>query len=165
MTIASLLLDSARYNAWANRRFVEWLKTHPAQLMEEEVPSSFSSIKATLVHIWDTERFWFSVLKQEPPLPSFRMNGFHGSLEEVFEGIVAQSEAIVAYLETADEATMQETIVFESPWVSGTRTRAEFTHHSLCHSIYHRGQVVTIGRNIGITDAPMSDYAFYLLVG
>ncbi|WP_315819131.1 DinB family protein [Paraflavitalea speifideaquila] len=31
------------------------------------------------------------------------------------------------------------------------------------HSTYHRGQVVTIGHQVGLKDAPITDYMFYLL--
>jgi uncharacterized damage-inducible protein DinB len=33
------------------------------------------------------------------------------------------------------------------------------------HSTYHRGQIITIGRNLGFTDAPMTDYNFYNIHG
>jgi uncharacterized damage-inducible protein DinB len=33
--------------------------------------------------------------------------------------------------------------------------------HCMNHSTYHRGQIVTMGRNLGFTDAPMTDYNFY----
>lgn len=165
MTLTSMLQDFVRYNAWANRRLVEWLKTKPAGLMDADVPSSFSSIRSTLVHIWDTERFWFAVLKQVPPPPSFRFTGFDGSLEEVFEGIVAQSDAFAAYFDGLSEDELQEIVSFTTPWVEGSRKRAEFAQHAMCHGLYHRGQIVTIGRNIGLEDAPMTDYSFYLLIG
>ncbi|MFB6801427.1 DinB family protein [Peribacillus butanolivorans] len=29
------------------------------------------------------------------------------------------------------------------------------------HSTYHRGQIITIGRNVGLTDAPMTDFNIY----
>jgi len=34
----------------------------------------------------------------------------------------------------------------------------------LTHSTYHCGQVVSIGWNLGYTDAPMTDYNFYKMV-
>jgi uncharacterized damage-inducible protein DinB len=32
------------------------------------------------------------------------------------------------------------------------------------HGTYHRGQIVTMGRNIGTTDASNTDYNFYNIV-
>jgi len=55
------------------------------------VPSSFPGIIKTFVHIWDTERFWLSVLKATPPPTSFRQ-GFEGTNEEVLVGLIKHSE-------------------------------------------------------------------------
>jgi uncharacterized damage-inducible protein DinB len=60
---------------------------------------------------------------------------------------------------------MQEEVAFTSPWISGKAARSEYLLQVLNHSTYHRGQVITIGRNVGLTDAPMTDYNFYLLYG
>lgn len=62
-TLGSLVRDYATYNAWANKTLVEWLKTKPSELMDSVVPSSFASLKETLIHIWDTQRFWLSVIQ------------------------------------------------------------------------------------------------------
>jgi uncharacterized damage-inducible protein DinB len=163
ITLGTLVRDSAIYNLWANQTLVDWLKSKPASLMDKVVPSSFPSLKETLVHIWDTQRFWLSVLQEVPPPPSFRMEGFHGSLEDVFQGLVDQSLDMALYIETLEESALTEDVSFDTPWVSGTQARFEFIHHCLNHSTYHRGQLVTIGRNVGLTDAPMTDYNFYLL--
>lgn len=163
-TVASFVSDCAAYNCWANQQLVDWLQEKPVELMEQLVPSSFPSLKETLVHIWDTERFWLSVLQQVPPPLSFRIHGFTGCVEDVFTELAAQSEKLAAYVESLTEAELQEHVHFDTPWVSGTRTRIEFIQHCLNHSTYHRGQLVTIGRNVGLTDAPMTDYSFYFLI-
>ncbi|GAB4017360.1 DinB family protein [Spirosoma koreense] len=163
-TVSSLLSDFAAYNHWANSQLVSWLREKPVALLEQYVPSSFPSLKETLVHIWDCERFWLSVIQQVPAPPSFRLTGFAGSVEEVFSELVAQSEALATYVRALSEAALQEVVHFDTPWISGTRTRIEFIQHCLNHSTYHRGQLVTVGRNVGLTDAPMTDYSFYFLL-
>ena len=163
ITLVSFIQDLAVYNAWANQRLVNWLKTKPVALMDREVASSFPSIRETLIHIWDTQRFWQAVLQQVPYPVSFRMEGFNGTLEEVYEGIVDQSYELVDYLEGLEENHLLEIVHFTTPWVEGARSRLEFLQHCLNHSTYHRGQVTTIGRNVGLTDAPMTDYSYYFL--
>lgn len=163
ITLVTFIQDLAVYNAWANQRLVNWLKTKPASLMDKEVASSFPSIKETLVHIWDTQRFWLAVLQQVPYPPSFRMTGFDGTLEDVYEGIVDQSYQLADYLETITADSLLEMITFTTPWVDGTRSRLEFAQHCLNHSTYHRGQITTIGRHVDLTDAPMTDYSYYFL--
>ena len=164
-TVSSLLSDYAIYNHWANKRLVDWLQTKPVSLMDQEVPSSFPSLTETLVHIWDTQRFWLSVIQELPSPKSFRMESFLGTIDEVFEAVVGHSETFAEYVASLSESELQEMVYFDTPWVSGTRTRIEFIHHCLNHSTYHRGQIVTIGRLLGLTDAPMTDYSFYKLIG
>jgi uncharacterized damage-inducible protein DinB len=164
MNLAFLIHDYVVYNSWANQKLVAWLKTKPADLIEWEVPSSFPSIRLTLLHIWDTQRFWMSVLSQSAKPQSFR-NGFDGTVQDIFEGIMQQSEAFSSYAQSLTEEQLTADCILETPWVNGVRPRFEFIQHCVNHSTYHRGQLVTIGRNLGFTDAPMTDYCFYKLMG
>jgi uncharacterized damage-inducible protein DinB len=161
-SIASLILNYASYNLWANETLVNWLKTKPADLMDKEVASSFPSIMKTLIHIWDTQRFWLSVINQTPPAPSFRM-GFEGTLEDVYKGIVNHSQEFLQYVQSLDEAALTKVIELKTPWFESNGTRYEYIQHCMNHGTYHRGQVVTIGRHVGFTDAPMTDFNFYLI--
>jgi len=154
----------AGYNLWANQTLVEWLKSKPAELWDQEVPSSFSSIAKTIVHIWDTERFWLSVLKGVPPPPSFRFHGYEGTAAEAMDQLIVQSQEFEAYVTTLWESDLEKECFLDTPWVKGTLPRFEFIHHCLNHSTYHRGQLITIGRNVELTDAPMTDYNFYNMV-
>jgi len=158
----SLVHDYVSANQWAIETLLTWLKTKPADLIEKELASSFPGIRGTLVHIWDTERFWISVIKQQPAPPSFRMSGFHGTLEEVFEGIQQTSGELAAYVLSLGEEELCESIELNTPWVQGIKTRYEFIQHCINHSSYHRGQAVTLGHHVGFHDAPMTDFSFYL---
>jgi uncharacterized damage-inducible protein DinB len=162
--LATLVRDYVAYNSWANRTLVRWLKNKPVGLMEQVVPSSFPSIKETLVHIWDTQRFWLAVIQQTPPPPSFRMTGFDGTLDEAFEGILEHSSQFESYVNSLSGLELDEKIHLATPWFEANRSRFEYIHHTMNHGTYHRGQLITIGRNVGLTDAPMTDYNYYLLV-
>ncbi len=162
--LTSLIGDYALANEWAMETIITWLKTKPADLLEKEIPSSFAGIKGTLVHIWDTERFWLSVIKREPAPESFRMNGFHGTLEEVFEGAKKTSKELSNFVTSLTEEELAEAVTLDTPWVQGSKTRYEFIQHCINHSSYHRGQAVTLGHHVGFHDAPMTDFSFYLFV-
>jgi uncharacterized damage-inducible protein DinB len=162
--LGSLVRDIAAYNAWANKTLINWLKTKPEDLFTKEVASSFSSLRETLAHIWDTERFWLASIQQLPAPTSFRFQPYDGTLNELFESMLKESEEYEAYIHSLSEEALIEIVNFDTPWVKGAKSRFEFTFHAMNHSTYHRGQLITIGRNVGLTDAPMTDYNFYLLM-
>lgn len=162
--LTELVHDYAVYNQWANETLAAWLKTKPKDALMEPVKSSFSGIRETVLHIWDTERFWLSVIKQEEAPPSFRMTGFNGSLEDVFDGLKKTSSEFTAFVQQLDEEALLEKVSFDTPWAGGTQSRFEFIHHCMNHSTYHRGQITCMGHHVDLHDAPMTDYSFYLLV-
>jgi uncharacterized damage-inducible protein DinB len=47
--------DYVEYNLWANQTIVNWLKAKPLDLMTQETPSSFPTIRETLLHIWNAK--------------------------------------------------------------------------------------------------------------
>lgn len=162
ISLSNQVTDNAVYNLWANQTLVEWLKTKPEETLAHCVPSSFSSIRDTLTHIWDVERIWLGHLKQKPVV-SYRVQPFEGALCEVFEGLIKQSEDVMDYAWSLTDETINEGCHFSSKFLGDhTMPRAEVLQHMLNHSTYHRGQVVTIARNVGLTDPPMTDYMFYL---
>jgi len=163
MSLQKLMANYAAFNLWANRTVVQWLQTKPADVLDKEVPSGYSSIAKTLVHIWNTEVFWLLVLQEVSPPPIFK-EGFEGTNEEAMNGLLRQSEQFAVYVGSLSEKGLLEMCVLDAPWMSGQLPRYEYIQHCMNHGTYHRGQIITIGRNIGLTDPPMTDYNYYNMV-
>ena len=102
---ASLAKDYAAFNLWAHKRFINWLRLKPANIAERNAVSSFSSIRLTLVHIWDTERSWLGRLLQVETESNYGKD-YDGTLEEVFDAVLQQSEAFNAYVQSLSEASL-----------------------------------------------------------
>jgi uncharacterized damage-inducible protein DinB len=160
--IAYLMKNYANYNLWANTTMVNWLKTKPAALLEQEVASSFPSIKHTLQHIWQTERYWLSIIRKEDPIT---FDEFEGTVQEVFNKLLKTSAELAGYVNAMTNDHVVESTLIESPWFRCNFSNFEYIMHFANHSTYHRGQVITIGRNLGFTDAPMTDYNLYNIDG
>jgi uncharacterized damage-inducible protein DinB len=153
--------DMAAYNCWAITRLTDWLKSKPAVLLEATVASSFPGIKATLLHIWEVEREWMGHLQQKP---AQLQQGIDDNLSTVMNRLVEQATDFSDYVQSLTEEEIQEELYCKL-WFSETicRPRFEIIQHCLNHSTYHRGQVVTMGHQLGLKDAPMTDYMFYVL--
>ncbi|MES2561033.1 MAG: DinB family protein [Bacteroidota bacterium] len=160
MSLQKLMTNYAAYNLWANQTMVEWLRTKTSGSLEKEVPSSFSSILKTLNHILATQEFWQSVTSGTPPVPE-RYHATELNENEITNELIEQSGRMLNSIQQFTEEDLLEKVYLDTPWVKGEMPRYEFLQHVFNHSTYHRGQVVTIGRNIDITDAPMTDYNFF----
>jgi len=160
--IVYLMKNYADYNLWANATLVNWLRTKPAEILAREVPSSFNTIKSTVVHIWHTQRYWLSVIKRSEPE---HFGEFTGTLDEAFTELVEHSDEFADYVKGMTASDLEGNNLVISPWFQSDFQNFEYIMQVMNHSTYHRGQIVTIGRNLGFTDAPMTDYNFYNIHG
>lgn len=162
MTLDALLQDYANYNRWANTAMVNWLRTKPADALTREVPSSFPTLRETLLHIWGAEKIWLERLQQVPTGP-FLSQVFTGSDAELLDGLLHCSADFAACLQNQPPDFFQTTCPFRL--LNGTedaRPRHQMILHCMQHSTYHRGQIVTMARNLGFTDPPQTDYIKYV---
>lgn len=151
----------AAYHLWAITRLTDWLKSKPAALLEATAASSFPGIKATLLHIWEVEREWLGHL-QQPVTPIYQP--VDDSLDNVLENLVTQAAAFNDYVQSLTEEALQEDCYCNVLFAGEIcRPVYEIIQHCLYHSTYHRGQVVTIGHQVGLKDAPVTDYIYYVL--
>lgn len=153
----------AQYNQWANETMVQWLLEKPEADFYRELPSSYPSIVLTVNHILAVQEFWYAVISKTE-LASRRYIVTDPDHADVLATLPTQSATLSAYISGMQEADLQEEIYLDMPWIRGTLPCYEYIQHLFNHSTYHRGQVVGIGRQLGYTDAPMTDYNFYNMV-
>lgn len=146
------------YNVWANKQIIQWLKSNDQKLITQECPSSFSSILKTLNHIWDGELFYLSAIKKQPIDKTW-----NGSIEEVYEGLISQSKAFLEYVTTQDVHALEESRSIKIKTIDGVFPQSELIQHCMNHSTFHRGQIITMGHQLGLNKAPSTDMLFYII--
>lgn len=152
----------AEYNLWVNVRLVNFLKDQPEEIIDREIISSFPSIRRTLLHIWDAEAIWLSRLKNVSPA-AFPSKTFNGSWEDILGNVVANSAQFFDFVKNADEDFLQKP--FEYSDLSGNIHRqqpADMIQHCMNHSTFHRGQIITMCRQSGLTALPRTDYIIFV---
>lgn len=153
-----LINNFAQYNLWANATIVHWLKSKSAELMDESRPSSFASIRLTLQHTIDTQMYWFAIItKSEPESIDWATK----NIDDVFMLLIDQSAEVAEMIETMSVEKIEAETTVINPWFECNFANFEYIVHMVNHTTYHRGQIVNIGRQLGFTDAPMTDYNFY----
>jgi uncharacterized damage-inducible protein DinB len=162
MSLKKIMSNYADYNLWVNQQFVNWLSPKSDELLYTEVPSSFSTIMKTLDHIWSTEEYWFSVISETAPTEKKAENEL--SKDEIFDGLLNSSAKLKQLINSLSEEDLVKEVKITNPWFECELPISEYLIQVINHGTYHRGQIVTIGRNIGITDASNTDYNFYNVV-
>ena len=93
-----LLLQYAKYNVWANKRLIDTILKLDTSLPEQELVSSYPTIKLTVSHIWSAEYIWLQrLLLVEQPVWIEKV--FTGSFEEACAEWLKVSEEILGFVE------------------------------------------------------------------
>lgn len=157
--LSTMMRRYVAYNHWANQQMAEWLSLASEEDLIREIESSYSTIKETIFHIWGAEYLWLQVVKGEDYSNS-PVKDFKGSKEELFEGWLKASQRFSDHVKTMSLEDLQE----QRPRSNGEGYTliADMIHHCMNHSTYHRGQLITMGRQAGLTDAPRTDFIYYV---
>ena len=150
-----LLLQLARYNCWANRRYVERLDTLAQGMLDVPAPGSFPSLRSTLLHIRDAENIWWCRIKgqdyQWPASPSMETRSLLSCSDRLWELVEGATqldlERIVEYHD------LKGVVHGQPAW--------HMLLHCFNHSTQHRGQLITQLRALGVTDIPSNDLVVF----
>jgi len=160
MSLKTLITHSVQYNNWVINKYIDWLSTKSDEQLNQEVISSFPTILSTLHHIWQTQQYWWAYIAENDDF-DFAAISAAVTKEEIFSGIKNNSQKLMEYVEILSEEDLAKNVKIESQWFQCDFSKYEYIQHVIVHGTYHRGQIVTMGRNVGITDAPMTDYNFW----
>jgi len=147
-------IDYAIYNIWANNRLIADLLRLDDQLLNQEFIGSFPTISATISHIWFAETGWLSRLNGNGWEVSNVIN-FSGNTRQLFKSWQETSENFKKFVEHAD---LEKKIKFEHKGESFSIPSREIIQTVFNHGSYHRGQVVLMMRQSGISDISQTDY-------
>lgn len=146
------------YNHWANEKLTHWLKALDPEILYIETNSSFASIDLTLQHMKNAQNFWYAVITGQD-IKKLDETIKTKSFDLVIEELINSSRKMTnAYTGFSDQELM---IKVTSPVM--TKSRYNFILHVINHNSYHRGQIVTIARHLGIiSNIPETDYEAFL---
>ena len=159
--IKSLVQNYSSFNTWANKRIVEWLKSLPSDILTAEVKSSYTSIDFTLQHILRTQRIWLYFIN-EKDTSGLNWNVRHGETEAVLKELIEVSEAMEDTFGKLSDEELSQIMHLDTPWAKNDLPRYEYIIHIVNHGSFHRGQIITIARTLGITEGVVNtDYNIF----
>ena len=150
------------YNYWAKERLCEVVETLSQEQFIRDLRSSHGGIHGTLVHIMAAEEIWLKRWKGE------KVGGLRKPEEfSTFETLNDHWEMVeiemmgFCHMLKADKDVARIVTYQDLKGNSYSQPLYQLMQHLVNHSSYHRGQVVTMLRQLGIRPVGTDLIAFY----
>jgi uncharacterized damage-inducible protein DinB len=148
------------YNSWASNRIFEALEAIPSEQYLQDMKGSHGGIHTTLIHMVGAEKVWLERFQgAAQPFLSENPPASFAELKSIWEKVGFDT---AKWLGTQSDKSLQGTFTMK------TLKGDSFTHvfwqayqHVVNHSTYHRGQVVTMMRQLGVKPPSTDLIQFY----
>ncbi len=159
MTLQEVKLLHA-YNAWANNRIFDDVQKLTPEQYTKDLKASHGSIHGTMVHLVGAEKIWVERFQGNPqPFLKAEEITTATELRALWERVGYET---ARWIGTMTDKKLQE--VFSMKTLKGdthTHVYWQAFQHLVNHSTYHRGQIVTLLRQMGAQPASTDLIAFY----
>ncbi len=151
----------SHYNLWATETLIGFIQAAGPDKMDIELVSSFPSIGKTALHIYGAEDIWLQRLQKQEKL-TWRGAQFDGTHEELLSAWKNASLGLQTFAKNISEEQLAESITFKNTLGEQyTHTYQQAITHVFNHSTFHRGQLVTLLRQVGFTQISSTDLITY----
>lgn len=150
------------YNLWANAKIALFFSDKSEDLLNAPIENSFPSIHKTVLHILSAEKSWLARLSQNPNNNKQVVDDFP-STQALFVALLHNSEQLIQFVDQQEEVFLNQALAYNS-W-DGTAWEMSpklMIQHCTNHSTYHRGQLITLARQLGMKkDVPSTDLLYF----
>ena len=153
-----IFIQYASYNTWANKLLLDAIQKLTDEQQRREVRSSFPSLHKTVLHMLDAESIWWQRIKLQEKIirPS---DEFSGSFTELSKLLQQQGRQWLEWVSnTAEHGFQHEFIYYNSNKERFKQPVHQMLLHLFNHGTYHRGQLVTMLRQLGVEKIPATDF-------
>lgn len=148
----ALIHQYAAYDLWANTRILERLQREPESLLDRHVKSSFPSLRQTVHHIRDAGNIWYQRVFGEEAIVC----------DNSLDGLLKVSTILSDKVRATDDEALSGTVSYaRANGVKHTQPRWQLLVHCFNHASYHRGQLITIMRQLDLEEVPNTDLVAY----
>ena len=149
------LYDYVAFNTWANNRMCDAAAKLTEEQLTQEMKSSFPSIRATMLHIMEAQDIWLERFDGHSPSswPTFT-----GTSADLIEGLRKSSKALEAKVKSYDKKGLKKEVSYITlKGIAGNSQVYQMFAHVANHGTYHRGQLITMFRTVGVSELPATD--------
>ena len=153
-----ILQQYAAYNFWANQKLLDVILKLDENMQQQIVASSFPNLYATVLHMWDTESAWWQRMKLHEKIivPS---ENFNPTMQETVNGLLQQNKLWEDWVNNASLPALEHVFAYQNSKREQFKQPVyQMIHHVFNHGTYHRGQLVTMLRALGVDKIPQTDF-------
>ena len=152
------------FDRWATEEQHRVICTLDPEKYQQDLGSSHGGIHGTLVHIYGAQRIWLDRWNGEAPTALPRAEHLHSLtlVMNAWEGLRADLET---FMERSTDEQLAATFAYKS--LAGDLISMPLwqqMQHVVNHSTYHRGQITTMLRQLGVAAVGIDLIAYYRLV-
>ena len=155
-----LLQQYAAYNIWATKLLIERINKLNEEEINKEIISSFPSLYKTLQHIWLAEEVWWKRLKLTENI-ILQSAAFEGSFTEMTDILAKQSMQFKEWIDNATENQLTHVFAYLRNKEQHKMPVYQMLHHVFNHATYHRGQIVTMLKQLRVDKIPATDFSAF----
>lgn len=157
-----LLQQYALYNIWATKLLVDTMNKLTEEEKTREIASSFPSLYKTLQHMWLAEEVWWKRLKLVEHIV-LESEKFTGSFDALTSHHATQSKLYADWISGATENQLEHVFAYVRKKEQFKMPVYQMLHHVFNHATYHRGQLVTMLRQLGVDKIPSTDFSTFCI--
>jgi uncharacterized damage-inducible protein DinB len=152
-----LLQQYAAYNVWANNILLQRVSELREEKIMQEIASSFPSLYKTVAHMWFAEEAWW---QRVTPVENavLQSKNFTGSFSGLCNELAQQSRQWAAWVDSADENKLNQVFNYIRNKEPQQMKVQDMLLHLFNHGTFHRGQLVTLLRQLGEDKIPATDF-------
>jgi uncharacterized damage-inducible protein DinB len=150
MVTPELLRFMFQYNQWADRRLLDACAALSNEQFTRNLGSSFSSVRDTLVHLYGAEYVWNERIQGRSPSALISSAGFP-DLVSIRTKLEEMDAYYIDFVSRMTQQDLDRVIRYKS--FAGdefSNPLWQSLHQLTNHASYHRGQVVTMLRQLGV---------------
>lgn len=150
------------FNEWAHARLLGCIDRLTEEQISRPLGGSFTNLRDTLAHIVGAEALWLERWQGTSPtsFPAWLPTATYAELKEILTDVGARRHAFLSRLTEED---LDRPLAYRN--LAGVEAELPLSvlfQHLVNHSSYHRGQIVTLLRQLG-AEATGTDYVLYQL--
>ena len=150
----------ASYHLWANQKLIDTILPLPDETVKRKILSSFPSLQLTLLHMMQTDSTWWQRLKLVETIQT--TGDENTSVQEIAAGIISQSKQWKEWIDKSAPAALEHEFIYRNSKKEQFKQPVyQMLMHLFNHATYHRGQLVTILRQLNIETIPATDFILF----